>query len=260
MTAARSQVGSQLGSQAEDDALALLTSSPSLLTRLAAYVDTSADAPKVDWSGIAAVAQEGSWSATERAFLGICADIGGHRPEGSDGPDTFGERWEALDGQHQAMIASVLASSAQTKKDAERAVLERLGVTFPDPIREGSRAVRVRLGPDIPAVSGDALGRERVGYRDGLTPAEVWLRGRGVWRMQAARVIDSQLLLIANAGLVRMVGTIDGITLHGERIAILGRPLPEHPLIGSPDPLENGSQNPVAYGDLDNPAPVGSDD
>jgi hypothetical protein len=57
-----------------------------------------------------------------------------------------------------------------------------------------------------------------------------------------------------------MVGTIDGITLHGERLAIIGRPLPSHPLVGQPDPLENGSQNPVAYGDLDDPSAGASDD
>lgn len=246
-----------LRSQADADALALLASSPSLLTKLAGFAGSGVDSGEVDWARVAVIAAEGIWSSTERAFLGICADIGGHRADGTPSAETFGARWDALDGQHQAMIASVLAASAQTKKDEERVVLERLGFTFPDPIRQGSRAVRVRLGPDIPAVSGDALGRERVGFRDGLTPAEIWLRGRGVWKMQAARVIDSQLLLIASAGLVRMVGTIDGITLHGERIAILGRPLPEHPLIGEPDPLENGSQNPVAYGDLEDLAAVG---
>ncbi len=247
-------------SQAESDALALLASSPSLLAKLAGFSGSGVDSGEVDWSRVAVIAAEGIWSSTERAFLGICADIGGHVADGSASADTFGARWDALDGQHQAMIASVLAASAQTKRDDERVVLERLGFSFPDPVRQGSRAVRVRLGPDIPAVSGDALGRERVGYRDGLTAPEVWLRGRGVWKMQAARVIDSQLLLIANSGLVRMVGTIDGITLHGERIAIQGRPLPDHPLIGCPDPLENGSQNPVAYGDLEDPATSGSDD
>ena len=48
-----------------------------------------------------------------------------------------------------------------------------------------------------------------------------------------------------------MVGTIDGVTIHGDRVAIIGRPLPRHALIGQPDPLDNASQNPVAYGDLD---------
>jgi hypothetical protein len=43
------------------------------------------------------------------------------------------------------------------------------------------------------------------------------------------------------------VGTIDGVTIHGDRVAIIGRPLPNHPLIGQPDPLDNTSQNPVAY-------------
>jgi hypothetical protein len=249
-----------LRSQAEADALALLASSPSLLAKLAGFVGSGIDSGEIDWSRVAVIAAQGIWSSTERAFLGICADIGGHRSDGSASVETFGARWDALDGQHQAMIASVLAASAQTKKDDERAVLERLGFSFPDPVRQGSRAVRVRLGPDIPAVSGDALGRERVGFREGLTPAEVWLRGRGVWKMQAARVIDSQLLLIASVGLVRMVGTIDGITLHGERIAILGRPLPDHPLIGQADPLENGSQNPVAYGDLEDAIAAPSSD
>jgi hypothetical protein len=237
--------------QADEDAIALLASSPSLLAKVATYVGTDDDDRQVDWSAIATLAVQGVWSASDRAFLGICADLGGHDPDGSQSQDSFGARWEVLDGLHQAMIASVLTASAQTKKAEERAVLERLGVTFPDPLPQGSRAVRVRLGPDIPAVTGDALGRERVGFREGLSPAEIWLRGRGVWKMQAARVIDSQFLLIANSGIVRMVGTIDGITLHGERLAIIGRPLPQHPLIGAPDPLDNASQNPIAYGDLD---------
>ncbi|HEX2705154.1 MAG TPA: hypothetical protein VHM65_05300, partial [Candidatus Lustribacter sp.] len=237
--------------QADEHAVALLASSPSLLAKVAAYVGTEDDDRRVDWSRIARVATEGAWSSTDRAFLGICAELGGYTSDGRQSEVTFGARWGALDGQHQAMIASVLTASAQTKKSEERDLLERLGVTFPDPLPQGSRAVRVRLGPDVPAVTGDALGRERVGFRDGLSPAEIWLRGRGVWKMQAARVIDSQLLLIASSGIVRMAGTIDGITLHGERIAIIGRPLPQHPLIGRPDPLDNASQNPVAYGDLD---------
>jgi hypothetical protein len=68
--------------------------------------------------------------------------------------------------------------------------------------------------------------------------------------MQPDRVLTSQLLIIANAGIVRMVGTIDGVTIHGDRVAIIGHPLPNHPLIDQPDPLDNTSQNPVAYGDL----------
>ena len=86
--------------------------------------------------------------------------------------------------------------------------------------------------------------------REGASANELWQRGRGVWRMQPDRVIASQLLLIAHAGIVRLVGTIDGVTIHGDRLAITGSPMGDHPLIGQPDPLDNSSQNPVAYGSL----------
>ena len=56
--------------QADEDAIALLTSSPSLLAKVAAYVGTDADDRYVDWSAIATVAAEGPWSASDRAFLG----------------------------------------------------------------------------------------------------------------------------------------------------------------------------------------------
>ncbi|WP_170947920.1 hypothetical protein [Glutamicibacter sp. BW77] len=48
-----------------------------------------------------------------------------------------------------------------------------------------------------------------------------------------------------------MVGTIDGVHKfegRGDRLAIAGAPLPDHPLIGQMDPLDNTSQNPIAYG------------
>ena len=63
--------------------------------------------------------------------------------------------------------------------------------------------------------------------------------------------MSSPYLLISHLGMVRLVGTIDGLTIHGDRVAIIGRPLGDHPLIGSPDPLDNASQNPVAYGEIE---------
>ena len=48
-----------------------------------------------------------------------------------------------------------------------------------------------------------------------------------------------------------LVGTIDGVTIHGDRLAVIGSPMGDHPLIGQSDPLDNASQNPVAYGSLD---------
>ncbi|MEO6143522.1 MAG: hypothetical protein ABIP19_06030 [Dermatophilaceae bacterium] len=238
-------------SQGNDDAVAILGSSPSMLAKIAGFVHDGEDGPRVEWAKVAELAHQKVLPRGDRAFFGICAEIAGFVTGDSDLEETFGARWGALDGQHQAVIASVLTASAQTKKAEEVAVYQRLGVASPDPRVEGSRAVRVRLGHDIPAIVNDALGRERVGFREGLSTHEAWLRGRGVWRMQPDRVLTSQLLIIAHAGIVRMVGTIDGVTIHGDRVAIIGRPLPHHPLLGKPDPLDNTSQNPVAYGDLD---------
>jgi hypothetical protein len=238
-------------SQANEDAVAILSSSPSMLGKIAGFIHDGQDGPRVEWAKVADLAHQQVLPRADRAFLGICAEIAGFVTSNGDLEETFGARWDTLDGQHQAMIASVLTASAQTKKAEELAVYERLGVATHDPLTDGTRAVRVRLGPDIPAVANDALGRERVGFRERLSSHEVWLRGRGVWRMQPDRVLTSQLLIIANSGIVRMVGTIDGVTIHGDRVAIIGRPLPHHPLIGKGDPLDNTSQNPVAYGDLD---------
>lgn len=238
-------------SQSARDAVAILASAPSMLAKVAPYVTTGELGRQVDWAGVARAATASVLSGTERAFLGICAELAGYAGDGQSRDDAFGVRWDAMDGQHQAMVASVLMQSAQGRKAEEAAVLARLGLAPTQPMPLGSKAVRVRLGPDIPAVVGDALGRERVGFAEGLSDHEVWLRGRGVWRMQADRVLTSQYLLIAHAGTVRMVGTIDGVTIHGDRVAIIGRPLGDHPLVGRPDPLDNASQNPVAYGDLD---------
>jgi len=237
--------------QANEDAVAILASSPSMLAKIAGFVHDGQDGPQVEWARVAHLAHQEVLPRGDRAFLGICAEIAGFVTSDGDREQTFGARWDALDGQHQAVIASVLTASAQTKRAEEIAVYERLGLASHEPRAEGTRAVRVRLGQDIPAVANDALGRERVGFRERLSTHEVWLRGRGVWRMQPDRVITSQLLIIAHAGIVRMVGTIDGVTIHGDRVAIIGRPLSNHPLIGQPDPLDNTSQNPVAYGDLD---------
>jgi hypothetical protein len=111
--------------------------------------------------------------------------------------------------------------------------------------------VRVKLGPDKAAPQPDALGRPRIGYAPGLGAADLWDRGRGLWRARLEKVADAQLLLITAAGTVVMVGTVTGVTFHDGRIAITGTPAPAHPLIGQPDPLVNSSANPVAYGTLE---------
>lgn len=236
----------------QQDAAAILVSSPSVLSKIAGYVHTDASAENVDWGRVAELADRNILSSVDRAFLGICADIAGWAKD-SDSSRSFGDRWDALDWQHQAIIAGVLTSSAQAKRTNERRLLGKIGFVdvYHEDDREVFNVVRVRLGADHPAVVNDALGRERVGYREGASANELWQRGRGVWRMQPDRVIASQLLLISHAGIIRLVGTIDGVTIHGDRLAIIGSPLADHPLIGQSDPLDNASQNPVAYGSLD---------
>lgn len=120
-----------------------------------------------------------------------------------------------------------------------------LGVTLP------VSAMRVKLGPEDLAGQPDALGRRFVGWREGLSASDLWDRGRGVWKAKAKQVIESDVLLIAFDGEVKLLGTVEGITKHGDRLAILGRPIADHPLIGKPDPLHNRSSNPVAYGSFD---------
>jgi hypothetical protein len=111
--------------------------------------------------------------------------------------------------------------------------------------------VRIKLGPDRAAPQPDALGRSRIGYAPGLDASELWERGRGVWRARLEKVADAQLLLIASAGTVVLAGSVTGVTFHDGRVAIVGDPDPTHPLIGRPDPLDNSSANPVAYGTIE---------
>ncbi|MFG1913022.1 hypothetical protein [Kribbella sp. NPDC048928] len=109
-------------------------------------------------------------------------------------------------------------------------------------------AVRVKMGAGRTAPQPDPLGRALIGYAADLAPAELWERGRGVWKAKVAAIAESDLAILAVDGQVVMVGTVNGVTFHEDRVAISGRPLPTHPLIGGPDPLHNDSRNPIAYG------------
>lgn len=71
-----------------------------------------------------------------------------------------------------------------------------------------------------------------------------------MWRLQAQRVAESSLVLIAHDRILRLVGAIHGLTIHGGRLAIFGTPPPDHHFIGQPDPLDNESRSPAAYGRL----------
>lgn len=111
-------------------------------------------------------------------------------------------------------------------------------------------AVRFKLGAENAAAQPDPLGRTRVGYAPDLPASELWERGRGVWKAKLATVAECDLVILTHDGVVVLVGTVDGVTFHDEKMAVAGRPDPEHPLIGTPDPLHNASRNPVAYGEV----------
>jgi hypothetical protein len=88
-----------------------------------------------------------------------------------------------------------------------------------------------------------------------MTELEAWVAGRGVWRMSSEKVTRQRFALIVGEGLVRAVGEITGLSMHGDRVALEGTALGEgHPVhdayIGKPDPVATGSQNPVGYCDL----------
>ena len=119
-------------------------------------------------------------------------------------------------------------------------------------------AVRLKLG-GYETVTGGPLGREYVGYFPRMTEEEAWLAGRGVWKMNKDKAGRERFALITGEGVTRAVAEITGYTVHetpsGTRIALEGWPVPEgHPVreayLGKPDPVVNGSQNPVGYCDL----------
>lgn len=108
--------------------------------------------------------------------------------------------------------------------------------------------IRIKIAAEQ-ATRRDSDDRELIGYREGLSALELWNRGREAWKMRAEKVLDCELAVISHAGIVRMVGTVEGVRKHeGGRLGIEGTPIPDHPLIGQVDPLDNSSQNPVTYG------------
>ena len=112
------------------------------------------------------------------------------------------------------------------------------------------RIVRIRLGTERPVEHPDPLGRSLIGYAPGLTPAELWRRGRGVWRANWDNISSAQLAVLVHDRVVVGVGTVEAIEPAGGRVAVVGRPLEGHPLIGQPDPLDNTSRMPLMYGEV----------
>lgn len=116
-------------------------------------------------------------------------------------------------------------------------------------------AIRIKLG-DYRTVQDDPLGRAYVGYFPRMTVEEAWVAGRGVWKMNRERAGRERFAVVVGGGAVRVVAEITGLEVHADRIALLGHPVADdHPLheryVGQPDPVDSGSQNPIAYTDLD---------
>ncbi|MEV1013253.1 hypothetical protein ACGFIE_11900 [Micromonospora sp. NPDC049275] len=118
--------------------------------------------------------------------------------------------------------------------------------------------IRLKLG-GYETVQGDPLGRAFIGYFPRMTEDEAWEAGRGVWKMNREKASRQRFAFIVGEGVVRAVAEITGYHEHstetGVRGELIGQPLPAgHPVreayLGQPDPVANGSQNPVGYCDL----------
>lgn len=119
------------------------------------------------------------------------------------------------------------------------------------------KILRIKLGDDRPAPQPDPMGRSRIGYQEDLSTEELWDRGRGCWVLKPERALEADLLVLAHAGRVVLVGTVNGLAKVGSgRFEVLGEPVPDHFLIGRDDPWDNQSMNPVTYGDARGPAPA----
>jgi hypothetical protein len=165
--------------QAREDAAAILASAPSVLAKAAAFVTGDGPEPQIDWAKIAYLASQNVLSSGDRAFLGICAEIAGFNPDLRPPPTRpSAPAGIPLTASTSRSFASVLTQSSQTKQSREREILEQLGVPSAYPSVPRPQLVRVRLGPDHPAVTNDALGRGAGGLSRGrLAARDVAARG-----------------------------------------------------------------------------------
>ncbi|MBB4932860.1 hypothetical protein F4561_003680 [Lipingzhangella halophila] len=103
----------------------------------------------------------------------------------------------------------------------------------------------------------DPIGRTGVGYFPRMTEAEAWEAGSGTWKVDRAKADREQFALVVGADRVLAITRLSATYATGDaRIAFEGELLTAgHPLyeryIGQPDPLANGSRNPIAYGQID---------
>lgn len=94
----------------------------------------------------------------------------------------------------------------------------------------------------------DPLRRSSVGFREGMSVAEAWEAGRGVWKLNPSRALEQEeVQIIAPNGEVLAIAKIDTVRRHGDRFSIDGELLGSDPRIGTTTSKLVTSQNPVSY-------------
>lgn len=108
--------------------------------------------------------------------------------------------------------------------------------------------IQIRLSARRPALVGDPLGRSTVGGDEAMSEAAAWLAGRGVWRLDAERVLaEEEVQVISSCGQVLAVARITGVSKFGKRRAIEGDLVSGHQRVGEQTSTPHPSRNPVAY-------------
>jgi hypothetical protein len=111
--------------------------------------------------------------------------------------------------------------------------------------------LQIQLGQDREVdPSTDALGRDRIGYRPGMTEQEAWTAGRGVWVLKVDRALTQDEVKVVNLdGIVLAVADVLGVAKTREpgRYAIDGKLKLGDPRVGKPTTTPHKSRNSVGY-------------
>ncbi|MFI8873185.1 hypothetical protein [Streptomyces sp. NPDC055243] len=108
--------------------------------------------------------------------------------------------------------------------------------------------LQIQIGAERAADASDPLGRATLGWRPGMSEAEAWEAGRGIWKFNADRALSQDEAQIINTeGTVLAVAKITGISKHDGRYALEGELLNGDPRVGRPTPSPHLSRNPVTY-------------
>ncbi|MGW7067129.1 hypothetical protein ACWGII_14275 [Streptomyces sp. NPDC054855] len=108
--------------------------------------------------------------------------------------------------------------------------------------------LQIQIGAERAADAGDLLGRATLGWRPGMSEAEAWEAGRGIWKFNADRALTQDEVQIINTeGTVLAVAKVTGISKHGGRYALEGKLLLGDPRVGRPTESPHLSRNPVTY-------------